>query len=458
MDGRVCLRRGLSVIEICAVCVILAACSTTRQPTTTNRLKGIPSQPAGDASTLEVATVQAVSTSTPSRIPMPTVPNRRTPTRAPTAKTRAPTDYTTAATAEPTSVPPCGRHIAFQSTHLGVESIALVDVCSQQVTWLTEGTQQAESPQWSSDGRTIAFLAQSVMQPDEDYQDLWLIDTRTKQASQVTHAAKVAAGSGSFSWSPNGKEILFVGENQDHRGLMIVRVSDGEVRVLPMGLVSPFSWSPDGSKIALAMAEDRYYGATPDDTVISPGRLVIIQPDGQVIAGGQEHGIYPLYSSWGWLWSPDNQRLAVAEWSMARGGGGDIKLVEIEGQDLVTTAHLQDLMPAVIDMIVHSLAWSPTGEEIAFVLVSAEDFGTNPWGQVYIADRAFTRIRTVTPDDMACASVDWAPVGSQLVFACDDGPPKTSLWLVNPDGTELHRITKPEVGTDFPLWQPAPDQ
>lgn len=455
MDSRVYLRGVLGVIIVCAACSIVISCSPMKQPAATNSIEGTPTWSVAPTLTKETPTIQAFLANTPT-YPIPAPSNTRVPTHLPTAETPASTSDLTM-TQEPTSLAPCGRHIAFQSTHSDVASIALVDVCSQQVTWLTDGTKYAESPQWSPDGRNIAFLARAAAPGGGDYRDLCLIDIQTHAITQLTHGIKIESG-GPFAWSPNGQEILFSSESEHYEGYvqsMILRVSDGVVRTLPDGLAGPFSWSPDGLEIALAMDEDLFNGATPDESVIRAGLLVITQPDGQVIAGNQEHGSYPLYSSRSWLWSPENQRVAVAEWPMARGDGGDIRLIEIEGQELVVRARLQDLMPSVKDLIVHSLAWSPTGDEIAFVLVSPDHLDITIGGQVYVADRNFTRIRTITPEGIACAGVEWAPDGSQLVFVCDDGPPKASLWLVNPDGTGLHRITKPEEGTGYPGWQPV---
>lgn len=457
MESRVYCRRVLGLVIVCMVCGTMITCSSVTQPPAISGIEGTSTWLAVTPPARETPTIQILLASTPSHNPIPSPSITRAPTDLPIEETALPTPVVMM-TEEPMSPPACGRQIAFQSTHLGVDWIGLVDVCSQQVRWLTDVTQDSGFPQWSPNGEYIAFLARSVVQSSEDYRDLWLIDMRTTHFSQVTHDAKIVPGSGSFFWSPNSKEIIFSGEAATKQGTLIVDLKDGDVQALPKGLLSPFSWSPDGTKIALAMDEDLYNGATPDESVIKPGLLVIIRPDGKVIAGNQEHGSYPLYSSWYWLWSPDSQLLAIAEWPMARGDGGDIKLIETEGQNLAVKARLQDLMPSVKDLIVHSLAWSPSSEEIAFVLVPNDDFGINPWGQVYIADRRFTHIRTVTPSGMACAGVEWSPDGFQLVFACDDGPPKASLWLVNADGTDLHRITDPEEGTGYPQWQPVLDR
>jgi len=183
--------------------------------------------------------------------------------------------------------------------------------------------------------------------------------------------------------------------------------------------------------------------------------LAVIKPDGRWIIGHQEESFFYLQNSYSWHWSPDSQLLAVVAFPMGlRGIGGEIELWKIEGNHWIFTASFQELRPSVEEYGILSFDWSPTGKEMAFVLVSPDDIYIH-WGQVHVANRDLTRARTLTPEGMYCVDVQWSPDGSQLAFVCEDGE-LTSLWIVDADGTNLQRITEPAEGTRDPQWQPMP--
>jgi Tol biopolymer transport system component len=92
-------------------------------------------------------------------------------------------------------------------------------------------------------------------------------------------------------------------------------------------------------------------------------------------------------------------------------------------------------------------AWSPRGDEIAFVWY---DFGPfcSPQGcqHIYRIDPAGTSgVRPVTASlGGEQFSPNWTPDGAQLAFAGDffEDPQVSGIFLVNPDGTGLHLVVK----------------
>ena len=71
-----------------------------------------------------------------------------------------------------------------------------------QRTWqLTQGEKSCDEPQWSPDGKTIAFVSKRV-----EKSNLWLISTAGGEAQQLT---KMPGDVSSYRWSPDGKSIAF---------------------------------------------------------------------------------------------------------------------------------------------------------------------------------------------------------------------------------------------------------
>src|SRR5262249_29608832 len=66
---------------------------------------------------------------------------------------------------------------------------------------LTHGTKSSDNPQWSPDGKVIAFLSSRAGK-----RDLWLIRPAGGEAEQLSNVKTAVT---SFKWSPDGKAIAF---------------------------------------------------------------------------------------------------------------------------------------------------------------------------------------------------------------------------------------------------------
>jgi dipeptidyl aminopeptidase/acylaminoacyl peptidase len=105
--------------------------------------------------------------------------------------------------------------------------------------------------------------------------------------------------------------------------------------------------------------------------------------------------------------------------------------------------------------------WSPTlapdGGQVAYV----SDRGGAPhvWVQPVGVDVADARLVDTGPEPVV--SVSWSPDGAWLACVlAPGGSPRTEVWLVRPDGSDLHRVAGscagPTVATAFgPHWLPG---
>ncbi len=183
-------------------------------------------------------------------------------------------------------------------------------------------------------------------------------------------------------------------------------------------------WSPDGSRIAaVALA--------PDDRFTT----VLMDADG---SHPEVFGLPEKFSGGCTVWSPDGKRLACeAEMLGERGSHGVYTVSSNGGGDVQrVTRSAQVGLP---------LDFSPDGSQLLMLgeAVGARDPNIHqgaPLGSLYVVDVDGTDLHRITPDGVhAWSQARWSPDGQWIVFGTvggDRGP----LYLVRPDGTDLHEV------------------
>jgi TolB protein len=206
----------------------------------------------------------------------------------------------------------CGssHHGGFIAANWQGRGIFLVDPATAD-RHLIPDTESAAALAWSPDGRSIAFeLPGKVLGVD--------VYTIRSDGSQLRLVAKNAYGP---AWSPDGKRLLIARDvctnyleacslNDFRVDLYTVRPDGGDVRHLarePDGVFSP-TWSPDGRSIAFLGNDDGLY---------------LIDPDGR--HRRRFEGMFGSRLSW----SPDGTRLAFEIRGEAP-NWGDIGVVNVE--------------------------------------------------------------------------------------------------------------------------------
>ena len=127
-------------------------------------------------------------------------------------------------------------------------------------------------PAWSWDGRRLAFL--HIENHDEVGRTkgltLYTISPDGSDLREVIRLDDVNRGlEGVVDWSPNGKDLLFSWsqQNSSSKGsIYVVNLDGSNLREIGTGIW--VSWSPDGSRIAVAYQE--YNGAIQDLSTMAP--------------------------------------------------------------------------------------------------------------------------------------------------------------------------------------------
>jgi dipeptidyl aminopeptidase/acylaminoacyl peptidase len=141
---------------------------------------------------------------------------------------------------------PDGRRVAFVSRRGPVDQVFVLDMASpgeaRQVTSLAEG---AGSPLWSPDGSTIAFIGTVLSDPEAVVDD-----PRPPESKDQLRRAPVARIARRLDYKHDGQGFV---DGRCHH-LFVVPATGGDVTQLTNGAwdVSGFDWSPDGKHLVVA--------------------------------------------------------------------------------------------------------------------------------------------------------------------------------------------------------------
>lgn len=257
-------------------------------------------------------------------------------------------------------------------------------------------------PAWSPDGRRIAFdrVATGRVAPG----NLFVVDAEAHHLRQLT-----ANGDGfDPSWSPDDRTIFYRGLNRG--GFLSVR-DDGSRRHRLANGSGAGAVSPDGRSVALG----RRHG------------IQIVSID-----GSGDRRVRQGTALGNVTWSPDGRQLAYETY-----GRPGIQIVNADGTGNrrltnIATNNFYD--------------WSPDGTRIAFA---------DRTGSLDVVDTAGGELRRLRRfGEYETYDVAWSPDGRWIAFThARDG---YALYLIRPDGRDLHRVHLPAGVQPLGLaWRPC---
>jgi TolB protein len=228
-----------------------------------------------------------------------------------------------------------------------------------------------------------------------------------------TDAVQLSDGYDGLSWSPDGTRIA-VGDND---GVYILN-ADGTDALKLTDMRGGPHWSPDGARIALS----------------ADGEILVMNADGTAqvyLTNGPTDGDHSP------AWSPDGSKIAFLRWV---GGGQDIRIANADGSNLER-----------LTGDASSFAWSPDGSMIVFQSWSDE-------GEIYVINANGTGKVNLSEHPDRDRGPAWSPDGTKIIFSSGrrtpvPGDPPYDLYVVNPDGSALTRITTSDALDFFSDWR-----
>ena len=150
------------------------------------------------------------------------------------------------------------------------DHLYLFDLETATSELLTPGDYDEFSPAWSPDGSRIAFVSKRDGDPDRnENSDIFVIAAQAGAVpAQLTHfeSADAARYWGAPAWSPDGTEIAYLQggprkyRDYDPPTLATIPAGGGEPTLLATGLdrsATDVTWSPDGRELLFLLEDDR---------------------------------------------------------------------------------------------------------------------------------------------------------------------------------------------------------
>jgi len=216
-------------------------------------------------------------------------------------------------------------------------------------------------------------------------------------------------------------------------GLYTIDPDGGLPALLRAGVDANPRWSPDGSKLVFT----EYAGNAAEF------RLIVMNADGtgEHLVAASANVPISLGSQ---PWSPDGGRVA---WGPVPGYAGDIYTASAAGGDIrrITADNTPKVPPS----------WSPTSASLVYGERVVES-SFQAW-ELFVAGDDGTPPTQVTNGSGLAQSTQpsWAPNGRSIAFRRQVAVAAPAIYVVHPDGTELHRVV--DVGsssTGEPVWSP----
>lgn len=265
-----------------------------------------------------------------------------------------------------------------------------------------------ENPQVSPDGKWVAYtVTETDLKEDKTETRIWMVPTAGGEAIPMTSKGYSA---GMPRWSPDGKYLSFLasrgkdkdGEEEKAQVFTLNRLG-GEAQQITNTKqgVSGYEWAPDGKRMVLLLRDPR------------PEELTEDKEDDKK---AKPHVIDRLQFKRDYEGYLDRYRTHLYVLTL-----GDEKAEPVQ----ITSGDFEDSEPA----------WSPDGKSIAFVSNRTDNPDGNPNSDIWIVaadntDKGKTLLQ-VTTNPREDSSPSWSPDGQSIAYITVTAPLKIMWYATN---------------------------
>lgn len=323
-----------------------------------------------------------------------------------------------------------------------VEYSFLVSKNGDKVVFRIDGTELIAKP---------SDLA--VEEDQHKYLHIYLLDTASMKLKDITDIFTVPPITSPMEvvdWSPDEKRFAVITYEQSLQFVDVDGANRKDISIPSPSEVHPndpyivnAKWSPDGKKLGVTRAynpQDPQYPYT-ELLVYDLGNGKLIQ-----LANVLENCAFVA-------WSPDSQKI-VATCIFDReelGGPTVIRIFSVENPG----------QPYEHQFFSHCLnpAWSPDGKQIAF---TCKKGAAGQWGQwgLFIVNSDGSGIHEIKPVNLESSASPvgfaWSPDGTQIVYTAWTDGRHSTIYSVNPDGSNNHALTSREGSYSIVAVYPVP--
>jgi Tol biopolymer transport system component len=278
--------------------------------------------------------------------------------------------------------------------------------------YVPQATSGPAAVTWSPDGTELIYAMQG---------SLWRQRLGTGVAVQLT------AGPGydhQPDWSPDGRFVAFARYADDAVELQLLDLATGAVRPLTAtGAVNiEPRWSPDGTRLAFvsSLFRGRWHVFTLAVRDGVPGALTRLTDDHD----SQLPRYY--YSRWDHYlspaWSPDGRELLlVSNRGHVHGTGGFWRMLATPGAPLREVHYEETTWKARPD-------WAPDGKRVVY-----SSYLGRPWHQLWLMTSEGGDPFPLTYGDFDATAPRWSPDGRHIAYVSNEGG-NPSLWVLDLPG------------------------
>jgi TolB protein len=183
-----------------------------------------------------------------------------------------------------------------------------------------------------------------------------------------------------------------------------------------------------------------------------PGQIWVMNAD-----GSNQHVVFTDATNFDFnpTFSPDGKHIAFTRCQPGGAPPCAIYQIRSDGSDLTALTNF-DPNPDIVDAFPQ---YAPDGEHIAFTNLTREGV----LEAIYLMNADGSNVHRITPPAIGAANGDWSPNGERIAFDtndpfCGGGGcffPNSEIWMIEPDGDGLTRVSGDPNFLDFnPSWAP----